>query len=329
MPLNPLEIQNSPSSGGVQKECPMKSMLRLTASVVLLGIAAYFLDWRSLVRILTVLNPTTLCVAVLIATSQYLPMAYRWFLIVRAARPGRFLWHLKYYCTANFLNIFTPANIGGDVYRFMMLRREGRSYFVLLALFRERLVGLHSYLLGYLIFWLGYVVIGGQRSLVLDLLAGAIFIVQVVLWGLPVLLGRIRRYEWFTSRRKIKAIMDTCWRASRFKSRGEFMAIFFLSMAALGIWYVVLLYLASVMEIKIAPTALGIVVVLAELIRLLPISVQGIGLREGAYAYVFTLFGASGEAGFALAAVGYLALTFAILLLGVAGVVLKETGLPQ
>jgi hypothetical protein len=81
------------------------------------------------------------------------------------------------------------------------------------------------------------------------------------------------------------------------------------------------------MEIKIAPAALGIVVVLAELIRLLPVSVQGIGLREGAYAYVFTLVGASGEAGFALAAVGYLALTVAILLMGVIGTVLKETGI--
>lgn len=302
----------------------MKAVLRLTASVVLLGIAAYFLDWRSLARILTVLSPTAFCAVILIAAFQFLPVAYRWFMLVRAARPERFLWHLRYFCTGTFLNTFTPANIGGDVYRFVMLRRDGRRYFILLALFRERLVGLHSYLLGYLIFWLGYVAVSGPRSLILDLLAGAIFIAQAGLWGLPVLLGRIRRYGWFAGRRKTKAVMDACWRASRFKSTGEFMSIFFLSMAALGIWYVAILYLANVMEIRIAPAALGIVVVLAELIRLLPVSAQGIGLREGAYAYVFTLVGASGEAGFALAAVGYLALTVAILLMGVIGAVLKE-----
>lgn len=306
----------------------MKAVLRLTASVVLLAVAAYFLDWQSLARILTVLSPTAFCAAILIAAFQFLPVAYRWFILVRPARPERFLWHLRYFCTGTFLNTFTPANIGGDVYRFVMLRRDGRRYFVLLALFRERLVGLHSYLLGYLIFWLGYVAVSGPRSLILDLLAGAIFIAQVGLWGLPVLLGRIRRYGWFAARRKTKAVIDACWRASRFKSTGEFLSLFFLSMAALGIWYVAILYLANVMEIKIAPAALGIVVVLAELIRLLPVSVQGIGLREGAYAYVFTLVGASGEAGFALAAVGYLALTVAILLMGVMGAVLKEAEIP-
>ncbi|MDP1722753.1 MAG: lysylphosphatidylglycerol synthase transmembrane domain-containing protein [Candidatus Gottesmanbacteria bacterium] len=305
----------------------MKTAIRLLASVILLGVAAYFLDWRSLSRTLAALSPTAFGVSVLIASCQYFPMAYRWFMIVRSARPEAFRWHLQYFCMGTFLNTFTPANIGGDVYRFIMLRRDGRRYFVLLALFRERLVGLYAYLLGYLIFWLGYVAIGGMRSLVIDLLAGAIFVAQVGLWLLPVLLGRIRRHGWFSTRRKIKAVMDTCWRASRFKSMGEFVTLFFLSMVALGIWYVAILYLANVMEIKIAPAALGIVVVLAELIRLLPVSVQGIGLREGAYAYVFTLLGASGEAGFALAAVGYLALTVSIMLMGVVGAVLKETGL--
>lgn len=303
----------------------MKVVLRLAASAVLLGIAAYLLDWHSLTQILTVLSPTSFCVAILIATFQFLPVAYRWFLLVRVARPERFLWHLRYFCTGAFLNTFTPANIGGDVYRFMMLRRNGRRYFVLLALFRERLVGFHSYLLGYLIFWLGYVLAGGQRAWVLDLLAGVIFVIQIAMLMLPVLLGHIRRYKWFMTRRKIKAVMDTFWRASRFRSKKEFMAIFFLSIAALGIWYAALLYLASVMGIKIAPSALGVVVVLAELIRLFPVSIQGIGLREGAYAYAFTLFGASGEAGFALALVGYLALTFAILLLGLVGAAIKET----
>lgn len=304
----------------------MKVVLRVMASAALLGIAAYFLDWRSLARILTVLSPTAFCAAILIATFQYLPVAYRWFVLVRPARPEQFLWHLRYFCIGTFLNTFTPANIGGDVYRFAMLRRDGRRYFVLLALFRERLVGLHSYLLGYLIFWLGYVAVGGSRSRILDLLAGAIFVAQAGLWALPVLLGRIRRHVWFAEHRKTKAVIDACWRASRFKSMGEFISLYILSIAALGIWYVMVLYLANVMEIKIAPTALGIVVVLAELIRLLPVSAQGIGLREGAYAYAFTLVGSAGEAGFALAAVGYLALTVAILLMGVIGVALKETG---
>ncbi|MGZ8182634.1 MAG: hypothetical protein ACXWT1_11780, partial [Methylobacter sp.] len=75
----------------------MKTVLRFTASVALLGIAVYLLDWQSLLRTLVALNPVTFCVAVLIASGQYLPMAYRWFMIVRSARPGLFRWHLQYF----------------------------------------------------------------------------------------------------------------------------------------------------------------------------------------------------------------------------------------
>lgn len=306
----------------------MKAALRLAASIVLLGIATYFLDWRTLARILTELSPTAFCIAALIAAFQFFPVAYRWFILVRPVRQERFLWHLRHFCTGTFLNTFTPANIGGDVYRFLILQRDGRRYFVLLALFRERLVGLHSFLLGYLIFWLGYVAVGGSRTLILDLLAGAILIAQIGLWSLPFLLERISRHKWLVAHRKTKAVIDTIWRASRFKSTGEFLSLYFFSMVALCVWYVTVLYVANVMEIIIAPFALGIVVVLAELIRLLPVSVQGIGLREGAYAYVFTLFGASGEAGFALAAVAYLALMVAILLMGAIGAALREIDIP-
>ena len=118
--------------------------------------------------------------------------------------------------------------------------------------------------------------------------------------------------------------VDACWRASRYKTLREFITLFSLSALSLGIWYSALLYLAASMHIKILPVALGVVVVLAELIRLLPITIQGIGLREGAYAYVFTLLGAPSEAGFALSAVAYLALSLAIILLGAIGVILRE-----
>lgn len=304
----------------------MKTMMRIAASVLLLAIAAYLLDWDMLLRTFSTLSPVAFCIAVLISACQYFPMAYRWFIIVRVARPGSFLWHLQYFSMGTFLNTFTPANIGGDVYRFMKLRREGRRYFIFLALFRERLVGLQAYLTGYLVFWAVYVLSGGERSLVIDLLAAAIAIAQVGLWGLPVIIGYGRSRGWFESWGNVKAVVDIFWRAARYRSAREFMELVLLSIVALAIWCIAILYLANVMEIQIQPVALGIVVVLAELIRLIPVSVQGIGLREGAYAYVFTLLGASGEAGFALAAVGYLALTVSILLMGVLGALLNVTG---
>ena len=66
-------------------------------------------------------------------------------------------------------------------------------------------MGLHSYLIGYLLFWLGYVVVREQPSLSLDLLAGAIFLAQAALWASPVLLWLIRGHSLVIAPKKDKS----------------------------------------------------------------------------------------------------------------------------
>ena len=44
-------------------------------------------------------------------------LGFRWYLIIKQKNNVRFLAHLKLYFIANFFNTFTPAQIGGDVYR--------------------------------------------------------------------------------------------------------------------------------------------------------------------------------------------------------------------
>ncbi|MEO0248899.1 MAG: hypothetical protein ABIN58_05020, partial [candidate division WOR-3 bacterium] len=66
-------------------------------------------------------------------------------------------------------------------------------------------------------------------------------------------------------------------------------------------------------------SALGTVAILVELIRLVPITLQGVGVREGSFAYLFKSLGESPETGFALGLVSYLALSMAVGLFGFLG----------
>jgi len=62
---------------------------------------------------------------------------------------------------------------------------------------------------------------------------------------------------------------------------------------------------------------LGVAVVFAQLLRVLPI--QGLGAREAAFAYLIGQMGGTPESGFVLGAVSYLVLTAALATCGPLG----------
>ena len=70
--------------------------------------------------------------------------------------------------------------------------------------------------------------------------------------------------------------------------------------------------------------AIGMIAVLVELVRLVPITIQGIGVREAAYAYCFQIMGHAPENGFVVGAVAYALASLAVILIGVIGYILPR-----
>ena len=58
---------------------------------------------------------------------------------------------------------------------------------------------------------------------------------------------------------------------------------------------------------------------MAELVRLIPLTAQGIGVREGTFAMAFVLVGQSAESGFAVGVIAYLLVSLADVLIGFIG----------
>ena len=94
------------------------------------------------------------------------------------------------------------------------------------------------------------------------------------------------------------------------------------SLFALGLWIACVQFVAIRLGLDLAWTFLAAVVTATELVRLLPVTVQGLGLREGAFAALFGVSGYSPESGFVLGAVAYLALSAALVLTGAVGAAL-------
>ena len=291
----------------------LRGIAKLLTSVILFVGALYILDWRVVLRSLATVDARGFAVALILVIAIFFVMGVRWFFLVRDIVPRGFRFHLSCYFTANFMNLFTPANLGGDAYRFLVLRVHATGAVQLvLALIRERVIGIVAYAMLYFAF-LSWVAIVNRRgfsggAVSFLLLAAALTIGLAFVWGigrtpeighrLPV----VRKYERFAK------VIDTLRLALHFDGLRQFAILLGLSLAGGLIWTMVPLVVARSLGTQVSFAILGLVVIFIELVRIVPITIQGIGVREGLFAYCFSLLHLPPEIGFLVGTVSYLAL---------------------
>lgn len=299
-------------------------ILKLLVSLGLLALAFFLLDLGKIMNALREINPWMFSCAVLISCLVNGVMALRWHQIILKIAPLPVLEHMKLFFYGTFLNSFTPANVGGDAYRLVALRAHASgSGPVFTALVRERFLGLFSFLTGYLIclgalWFYDPVTLGGAGNIFLY--AGVFVMIGTVALMLssPLLAflagwRRVRPLRWLT------AAFSSFSEAARIDSLIGFGKLMALSLLALSGWFLTVWVIARDMGLEIYWAHLGAIVILVELLRLIPVSIQGIGVREGLYAYLFGVSFQTPEVGFILGTISYLALSLSLLIGGLIG----------
>jgi hypothetical protein len=95
--------------------------------------------------------------------------------------------------------------------------------------------------------------------------------------------------------------------------------VLFLSLIGAAGWCLMVLLIAADLGIFLPVSAILMICTTAELVRLVPFTIQGFGIREGTFALAFVIAGESAEAGFAVGALAYLLVSLAEVLIGVLG----------
>ena len=103
----------------------MKRAIKVALSLGILVYAFYFLDWAGLTEALKRVRLSAFIEAVAITFMSILVIAMRWHRIIARHVSLPIRTHVQIYLYATFLNSFTPANVGGDVYRLVSLRSRG------------------------------------------------------------------------------------------------------------------------------------------------------------------------------------------------------------
>ncbi len=271
-------------------------LIRVLVTVSLVAFLVYWVDLERLVNQLRQPDLKLLALASLMLIVQYFVSAFRWQQILAAdGIPHSLLFLVKTYLIGNFLSLFLPTGFGGDIYRVHALNRVnsdmGRSTSSVLfdrasglfALLSISLVGGlflpgNPFGLGLLAIYVagivGFVVM--TSSFVMDWLSG-------IRWRpVQILLGILRSFRQYrTKTGKILIIISVS-------------LLFQFNIVVINKIY------AAALDVTIPFLHLMVIIPIIYLTEAVPISINGLGVRESAFAFFFSLLGFSAADGLAV-----------------------------
>jgi uncharacterized protein (TIRG00374 family) len=285
--------------------------VRIVVSVALLAMLFSQIDVGGLWISTRSASVPWLIIALFVYFCHVLTSTWRWHLLLTAQNvhvPQREL--LSSLLVSYFFNNFLPSNIGGDVVRIRDTARPARSKtLATLVILVDRVMGVIGL---FLVAAIAATVAGETRGvsgsptpfwLWTTLLVGAAVVLPVVLS--PARLGRlltpltVLHPEWIGER--IETLTATL---HRFRAQPGVLASCFTGAVAVQT-LLVIYYLAVVHALHMPITVwdLAVIVPISLVVQMLPLSVNGFGLREATFSFYFTRLGLPVQTGVLLSLV--------------------------
>lgn len=263
-------------------------LLRGGASLVLLAFLLGRTDRSGLANLLASLDPLIFSAGTVLYLLGQALSTYRWQLLLEAEGirvPYRTL--LSFYSQGMFFNLFLPTLIGGDVVRgHQIYRSTGRKEASLASILVERLTGFTA-LLGIALLAL---CVGGsslREPAITWLILGtaSVFSVGTAVALHPRLKPLVERLSWGEPRAILLGIYEALQRYRRHKKVLRQTLGLSLGFQATVIYSYFLVAKALGLAVPLGPFFL--LVPLVIVIAMIPVSLGGLGIREGAALYLF------------------------------------------
>ena len=265
-------------------------------TLALLGIVATQVDFHSLLDLFKQIKWEFVSLAIALAFLDRVLATVRWFILLRAKDvPIQFGPLLAMHLTAGFIGSFLPTSFGVDAVRIMMLIRRvecgtqcvaasvlDRVMMMIAKIFIASVAGLGMLLTMSTEAWVVIV-----PSIALVVIIGSAFMFHPRI-ARPIGTG-IRR---FTGDKIGKSMARFYWAIHAYQSQRSTLAYAsLLTFAMLFVRVLVIYFLGASLAIDLGIVECALVMPLAWVIVMLPVSVGGFGLQEGAYAALMALIG--------------------------------------
>ena len=275
------------------------TVLKIVVSVGLIAYLFYKADLNVVAEAIRTANYLYLLVAVILYAGAVTSGGLKWFILLKAqAIEIPFLELLSYTFVGVFFNNFLPANVGGDVMRgYGLARYTDRTADAAVSVVVDRFVGLIAFMTAafaaaiFVVFYVGQTdlfpifVASGLATLALCCLFAALLSRRV-----RALVELLFQGKWLSPLAAVYHKLSDALTAYRFKLDRLFMA-FCVSLLTLAL---------SCLAIYVAAEALGggvplwsifVFNPLIAFVLLVPISVGGLGLNQGAFVFFYGLVG--------------------------------------
>ena len=272
-----------------------KDIRRKAGNLIRIGISAGLLIWlfsrfdlKGVITYFEDLQISIWGIACLMSLVAQILSSLRWWILSNTfSFPGQWPTYLGFYFVGMFFNLFLPTGIGGDLFKAHFLSREkGRRFLAAFNVVGDRLFGLIAMLL------MGAAAVKIWPDLLPEPFADSLYIsgliVLAALIGLPLFQKAISGILPGVSRHLSDLLV--LWQRPQ-----RLLCVLGLSfcLQALGMGAVVVL--GAGIGIKLSTPFYFASLPLIVLTTLIPISFNGIGVREGAFVYFFGLKGVGAE----------------------------------
>jgi uncharacterized protein (TIRG00374 family) len=309
-----------------------KAILKVGVSAALIAYLVKNIDLAEVWAVLRSSNWSILCFAFLLFYVGYAITAARWQTLLRALGKTSSYWFLvRSFMVAIFFNNFLPSTIGGDAMRMYDSWRSGSSKSqAIAAVLMDRFMGLTALL----IFAVTALLVGdydrqineSRLVIAVTLLASAAICALAVVVFMPSCL--ITRVSAFARRipdqlgKPIESSVNALsnFRDHRFSLFTALILSFFLQANVILYHWIV----AQALGLTVSLTAFFLIVPIAIVVMMVPISINGIGVREGLFVFLLSTQGVPHAQGLAYAWIIYALLLLQGLVGGVVFAVRKE-----
>lgn len=288
-----------------------RNIIGLTGSLAAIAVALFLLNWAALGHAFAQLSAATLFAAAIFSTLSTACAATRWAALMAWPDKRSSVLAFLQALIANVFNAFTPGAIGADVYRVVIAgghpEAKPRAAGLVVA---ERLFGVGCLSSAFLIAY----VVANQRGDVTAIFTTAAAVIVIALVTPVLLIAASRRsYELRAKSRWINWSL-LALRAVANLPTGRIISALVLSAGATATWLACIAIVSDRTGVSLPLDKLVMITVATEFARLLPISIQGIGVREATFASFAAEAGGSAAPAFAACAIAY-ALHFALIAL--------------
>ena len=280
--------------------------LRVLVSLGLIGYVFYKTGLTQLWDAIKQTQVVFLLLSVAVTPLLIFISAWKWQVILKALKIKVSVFKCFWlYVVGYFFNTVLPTNVGGDVVRAYALGKStGKRAEAFSSVFVERFTGLSVLLLMAIVaFFLALRQLGSQWL--------SIAMAVCVIGYLAILFTVLNRkmLNWFVAHIKIKAVQGAFEKLQKFQNatlslkseKGAFlfamaMSFLFYFVAVINVYVSALAFQAG-----LSFTDAVIVTPIVMVITMIPLSIGGIGLAEGAYYFTFARMGAAGAVGLSVA----------------------------